>query len=58
MPNVRTLTLALILAPLQINLVEFMLCETDFKSLLVEDQPYPIPSRIRERLSQPVRERS
>jgi hypothetical protein len=44
---------------LQINVVEFMLCDTDFKSLLVEDQPYPIPpSRIRERLSRPVRERS
>jgi len=49
---------SLILIPLQIIILETMLCETDNKSLLVEDPPYPIPfSRIWERLSQPVRER-
>ena len=36
------LTLALILAPLKINVVEIMLCDTDFNSLLDEDHPYPI----------------
>jgi hypothetical protein len=48
---------SLILTPLQIIILEIMLCETDNKSLLVEDQPYPIPSRIWERLSRPVGER-
>lgn len=51
------LTLNLILTPLQKNILETMLCDTDNKSLLVEDQPYPIPSRIWERLSRPVGER-
>src|SRR5258706_12104561 len=46
----------LILTPLQISILEIML-ETDNNSLLVEDQPYPIPSRIWERLSRPVGER-
>jgi hypothetical protein len=53
----KTLTPALILTPLQKIILEIKLCETDNKSLLVEDQPYPIPSRIWERLSRPVGER-
>jgi len=49
---------SLILTPLQKIILETMLCDTDNKSLLVEDQPYPIPfSRIWERLSRPVGER-
>ena len=48
---------SLILTPLQKSILEIKLCETDNKSLLVEDQPYPIPSRIWERLSRPVGER-
>jgi hypothetical protein len=55
--DLQALTLALILTPLQKNILETMLCDTDNKSLLVEDQPYPIPSRIWERLSRPVGER-
>jgi hypothetical protein len=54
-----TLTSFLILTSLQKSEVEFMLCDTDFNSLLVEDHLIPMPiSRIRERLSRPVRERS
>ena len=54
----QTLTPTLILTPLQKIILETMLCDTDNKSLLVEDQPYPIPfSRIWERLSRPVGER-
>lgn len=37
-----TETLVLILAALQINVVEIMLCDTDFNSLLDEDPPCPI----------------
>ena len=40
--NETALTLALILAPLKINVVEIMLCDTDFNSLLDEDHPCPI----------------
>jgi hypothetical protein len=42
---------------LQKIILEIMLCDTDFESLLVEDHLYPIPGRIRERLSRPVGER-
>ena len=56
-PVARALTLTLILTPLQKIIWENMLCNTENKSLLVEDPPYPIPSRIRERLSRPVGER-
>jgi hypothetical protein len=52
------LTPALILTPLQKIILETILCETDNKSLLVEDHPNPIPfQRIWERLSRPVGER-
>jgi hypothetical protein len=58
--SLRTLTSILILTLLQIDVVENMLCDTDFKSLLVEDHLNPIllVRRIWERLSRPVRERS
>jgi len=49
----------LILTPLQKIILENMLCDTDNKSLLVEDHLHPILffERICERLSLPVGER-
>src|SRR5205809_4388944 len=48
----------LILGLLRIIIDEVILCKPDFKSLLAEDLPSPIPSRIASRLSRPAKERS
>src|SRR5207244_7811639 len=52
------LTLSLILGLLRIIIDEVILCKPDFKSLLAEDLPSPIPSSIASRLSRPAKERS
>ncbi len=48
----------LILGLLRIIIDEVTLRKPDFKSLLAEDLPSPIPSRIASRLSRPAKERS
>src|SRR6266480_1652908 len=50
--------LSLILGLLRIIIDEVILCKLDFKSLLAEDLPSPILSRIASRLSRPAKERS
>ena len=40
--SVQVSSFILILTPLQKNILEIMLCETDNKSLLVEDHLHPI----------------
>src|SRR5438876_9213148 len=57
-PIVQTPSCILILGLLRIIIDEVILCKPDFKSLLAEDLPSPIPSRIASRLSRPAKERS